>query len=186
MCVEPDCLDGRLLEITNHMRFCPFFYHIKLHPQEGWDTVVASFLAWSISRGNFCQISGLHLEAQTPIWQAVCLSTKVFNSRCPANSYKRLAPVPYFHVAAVFFDIRKVFHSIPRDQLLTSLNSIGIYGPLLRWFSNYLSDRRQQVVLDGYPTSPLEYRHKAPSLGHYSTSSSWTQSANYHSQMVPS
>ena len=56
-------------------------------------------------------------------------------------------------VAAVFFDIRKAFDSVPHDKLLASLSNIGISGSLLKWFANYLSDRHQQVVLDGSASS---------------------------------
>ena len=34
-------------------------------------------------------------------------------------------------VAAVFFDVKKAFDSVPHDQLLKSLSDIGITGQLL-------------------------------------------------------
>ena len=53
-------------------------------------------------------------------------------------------------VGAVFFDVKKAFDSVPHDELLKSLQNIGITGPLLRWFADYLTSRRQRVVLDGF------------------------------------
>ena len=44
-------------------------------------------------------------------------------------------------VGAVFFDIKKAFDSVPHNQVITSLASKGIAGPLLFWFSDYLTNR---------------------------------------------
>jgi len=54
---------------------------------------------------------------------------------------------------AVFFVIRKAFDSVPHHHILTSLSSLGVSGPLLACFSNYLTDRQQRVVLDGVSSS---------------------------------
>lgn len=59
----------------------------------------------------------------------------------------------HHQVAAVFFDIRKAFDSVPHCQVLQSLSDIGISGQLHRWFANYLSGRHQRVVLEGYSSS---------------------------------
>ena len=40
------------------------------------------------------------------------------------------------------------------EGILDSLRHVGVHGPLLKWFSSYLSDRQQRVVLDGQ-RSPL-------------------------------
>ena len=52
-------------------------------------------------------------------------------------------------IAAVFLDVKKAFDSVPHNRLIKSLHSIGIQGPLLNWFRDYLTSRSQQVVLDG-------------------------------------
>ena len=52
-------------------------------------------------------------------------------------------------VAAVFLDIKKAFDSVPHQQLILALHCIGIQGPLLNWFWDYLTSRYQRVVLDG-------------------------------------
>ena len=52
-------------------------------------------------------------------------------------------------VAAVFFDVRKVFDSVPHDRILNSIWRIDIRGSLLHWLEDYLTNRKQRVVLDG-------------------------------------
>ena len=56
-------------------------------------------------------------------------------------------------VAAVFFDIKKAFDSVPHSNLLQALANIGITGELHQWFANYLTGRYQRVVLDGFSSS---------------------------------
>ena len=46
-------------------------------------------------------------------------------------------------VAAVFFDIKKAFDSVPHSNLLQALANIGITGELHQWFANYLTGRYQ-------------------------------------------
>ncbi len=50
-------------------------------------------------------------------------------------------------VACVFFDLSKAFDTLGHSLILASLARVGICGPLLKWFANYLSDRSQKVVL---------------------------------------
>ena len=50
-------------------------------------------------------------------------------------------------VRAIFCDISKAFDRVWHKGLLAKLYHIGIGGSLLKWFSNYLSDRKQRVVL---------------------------------------
>ena len=50
-------------------------------------------------------------------------------------------------VRAVFCDVSKAFGRVWHKRLLLKLRSVGITGKLLDWFSNYLSDRKQRVVL---------------------------------------
>ena len=57
------------------------------------------------------------------------------------------------NVAAVFFDLSKAFDTIPHSGILNALSNVGVSGPLYKWFSNYLSNRRQCVVLDGHTSS---------------------------------
>ena len=50
---------------------------------------------------------------------------------------------------AVFFDINKAFDKIWRKGLLFKMRKAGIRGKLLSWFSDYLSNRFQRVIIPG-------------------------------------
>ena len=53
----------------------------------------------------------------------------------------------------VFLDISKAFDKIWHEGLLFKLKQIGIDMSLLKWFQTYLSDRTQNVVLNGSASS---------------------------------
>ena len=52
-------------------------------------------------------------------------------------------------VRAVFLDISKALDRVWHRGLLQKLNYVGIRGRLLDWFSDYLTNRRQRVVIPG-------------------------------------
>ncbi|MCG8096458.1 MAG: endonuclease/exonuclease/phosphatase family protein, partial [Candidatus Thiodiazotropha endolucinida] len=52
-------------------------------------------------------------------------------------------------VRAVFCDISKAFDRVWHTGLVYKLKVAGVTGSVLHWFKNYLSDRRQRVVLPG-------------------------------------
>ena len=52
-------------------------------------------------------------------------------------------------VRVLFCDISKAFDRVWHKGLLFKLKSIGISNELLKWFSDYLSNRRQRVCLKG-------------------------------------
>ncbi len=52
-------------------------------------------------------------------------------------------------IRVVFCDISKAFDRVWHKGLLFKLEKYGISGNLLNWVKNYLSDRRQRVVLNG-------------------------------------
>ena len=49
----------------------------------------------------------------------------------------------------MFCDVSKAFDRVWHKGLLFKLNSVGINGTLLQWFTDYLKDRKQRVVLPG-------------------------------------
>ncbi|KAI8485248.1 hypothetical protein Bbelb_369950 [Branchiostoma belcheri] len=49
----------------------------------------------------------------------------------------------------VFLDLRKAFDKVWHAGLLSKLKSYGISGLMHDWFSSYLSDRKQRVVIQG-------------------------------------
>ena len=83
------------------------------------------------------------------------------------------------NVAAMFFDLSKAFDTIPHSGILNALSNVGVSGPLYKWFSSYLSNRQQCVVLEGY-TSLLEF-HRTPSWAPCFLSCIWTPSTMFHS-----
>ena len=52
-------------------------------------------------------------------------------------------------VRIVFCDQSKAFDRVWHDGLLYKLKCIGISGQLLKWFSDYLKDRKQRVLING-------------------------------------
>ncbi len=52
-------------------------------------------------------------------------------------------------VDMVCLDFSKAFDSVPHSLMVHKLKSFGVNGSLLDWFSSYLCDRRQRVVLEG-------------------------------------
>ena len=52
-------------------------------------------------------------------------------------------------VRAVFCNISKAFDRVWHTGLLYKLRAAGVTSNVLRWFKNYLSDRKQRVVLPG-------------------------------------
>ena len=52
-----------------------------------------------------------------------------------------------------FCDISKAFDRVWHKGLIFKLQSAGISGTLLTWFSDYLSNRKQRVVLPGATSS---------------------------------
>ena len=53
-------------------------------------------------------------------------------------------------VRAVFLDISKAFDKVWHDGLIFKLKQNGISGRLLKLFENYLHNRKQRVVLNGF------------------------------------
>ncbi|KAI8494431.1 hypothetical protein Bbelb_276570 [Branchiostoma belcheri] len=52
-------------------------------------------------------------------------------------------------VGCVFLDLRKAFDKVWHAGLLSKLKSYGISGLMHDWFSSYLSDKQQRVVIQG-------------------------------------
>lgn len=49
----------------------------------------------------------------------------------------------------IFLDLAKAFDSVPHERLLLKLNRYGIGGNLLLWLRNFLTNRKQRVVIRG-------------------------------------
>ena len=51
-------------------------------------------------------------------------------------------------IDVIYLDIRKAFDSVPHNDLLTRLWSLGIRGDLWNWFQAYLHNRQQRVRIN--------------------------------------
>jgi hypothetical protein len=65
-------------------------------------------------------------------------------------------------VDIVYLDFSKAFDCIPHSLLIHKLTSMGFSGNILAWLNNYLSNRRQRVVLKGACSSYLHVRSGVP------------------------
>ena len=52
-------------------------------------------------------------------------------------------------VDTLYLDLQKAFDSVPHQRLILKLERLGITGNLSRWIKNFLSERKQRVVLNG-------------------------------------
>lgn len=49
----------------------------------------------------------------------------------------------------IYLDFAKAFDSVPHLRLIVKLQSYGIGGKVLDWINNFLTDRRQRVLVQG-------------------------------------
>ena len=49
----------------------------------------------------------------------------------------------------IILDFSKAFHRIPHQRLLAKIDHYGIRGQTYRWIQSFLSERSQQVIVDG-------------------------------------
>ena len=65
-------------------------------------------------------------------------------------------------VDAISLDFAKAFDKVSHPHLLLKLQHHGIKGQLLKWISDFLTTRRQRVVIDGYSSSWSEVTSGVP------------------------
>lgn len=58
-------------------------------------------------------------------------------------------------VDVIYTDYSKCFDRIDHGLLMNKLLRIGVRGNLYRWFSSYVENRYQTVVLSGYTSRPM-------------------------------
>ena len=51
------------------------------------------------------------------------------------------------NIDVVYLDFQKAFDKVPHKRLLAKLKAYGLNGILLSWISDFLSNRKQQVVV---------------------------------------
>ena len=58
-------------------------------------------------------------------------------------------------IDVIYLDFQKAFDTVPHQRLLQKFTSFGIHGNVLKWIESFLSNRRQQVVLNGHKSSSI-------------------------------
>ncbi len=94
---------------------------------------------------NFLQSNNVLTPMQSgfvPNDSTVNQLTYLYNTFCQALDDGK-------EVKVLFFYISKAFDRVWHRGLIAKLKSIGVDSILLNWFSSYLSNRRQRVVLPG-------------------------------------
>jgi hypothetical protein len=65
-------------------------------------------------------------------------------------------------VDVIYLDFAKAFDKVPIKRLIAKLSSIGIGGSMLKWISDWLSGRKQRVVVQGKYSSWREVLYGVP------------------------
>ena len=65
-------------------------------------------------------------------------------------------------ICAVFLDYRKEFDSVPHQLLISKLQQLGVHSNLLSWITDYLSQRKQRVVVEGATSSQASVSSGVP------------------------
>ena len=65
-------------------------------------------------------------------------------------------------IDCIYLDFQKAFDSVPHKRLLSKLKATGINGNLLGWISNFLTDRTQQVTVNGALSQLIEVLSGVP------------------------
>lgn len=53
-------------------------------------------------------------------------------------------------LSIIYLDFCKAFDKVPHDRLILALDQHGIDGPLCKWIQNWLTGRKQRVLLNGH------------------------------------
>ena len=49
----------------------------------------------------------------------------------------------------IYLDFRKAFDKVPHKRLMTEVRSLGIIDEVRDWIEDWLSDRKQRVIING-------------------------------------
>ena len=62
----------------------------------------------------------------------------------------------------IYLDFSKAFDSVLHDKLILKLHGYRIAAPLLNWLTDYLSEQKQRVVIDGISSGYLDVTSAGP------------------------
>ena len=89
-------------------------------------------------------------SGDSTINQLIDLCNVIYKSFDEPNSYE---------VRAIFLDISKAFDKVWHEGLIYKLKQNGVCGSVLEFLNDYLEDRHQRVVINGYSSKflPIEF-----------------------------
>ena len=61
-----------------------------------------------------------------------------------------------FMLLSVFIDLKKAFDTVPHSLVLKKLQSIGVQGVELEWFTDYMHSRKQSVSIEQAVSEPKD------------------------------
>ena len=104
-----------------------------------------------------------HVSAYLSDWQHGFVKGRSTATQLILTHHKWAKALDEGHqVDVVFLDFSKAFDRVSHQALLHKLCNFGISGELLNWCQDYLSNRRQRVVIDGYSSSLTEITSGVP------------------------
>ena len=56
-------------------------------------------------------------------------------------------------VDVIYLDFQKAFDKVPRQRIILKLKSHGMGKSIINWIEQWLTDRKQRVVVDGEDSS---------------------------------
>jgi hypothetical protein len=65
-------------------------------------------------------------------------------------------------IDAVYMDYMKAFDSVPHRRVVAKVEAHGISGKVLQWVRNFLTNRTQQVAVNGVKSSPADVTSGIP------------------------
>ena len=87
-------------------------------------------------------IISIHQSGFLPNRSTITQLLEVYHHFCKAVDENK-------EIRVIFLDISKAFDKVWHKGILFKLQQCGIGGSLLKWFSDYLKDRMQRVVVNG-------------------------------------
>ena len=68
----------------------------------------------------------------------------------------------HYDIACVFFDCKKAFDSVPHQKMIEKLSQLDLPPSILSWLCNYLSGKRQFVLVNGEHSKSTLIRSGVP------------------------
>jgi hypothetical protein len=106
---------------------------------------------------HLCKYSIVRQSQHGFIKNRSCLSNLLNYMEYVQNNVDANIPVD-----VIYLDFQKAFDKVSHKLLGFKLNECGIRGPLLMWIENWLADREQRVVLNGFSSEWLSVDSGVP------------------------